>query len=89
MLLEKNAVEQVCRIVLTILSVGLPDFSWKNIPKRVKIIPNYHKNIKWPQNIPDGCKIFQITIKYIEYHFKALQYIPNWVFCTKFTIWQP
>jgi hypothetical protein len=34
---------------------GLPDFSWRNIPKRVVNAPNYQtavKYSKWPQNIP-------------------------------------
>jgi hypothetical protein len=31
---------------------GLPDLSWYNIPKRKKCT-------KWPENIPNGLKIYQ------------------------------
>jgi hypothetical protein len=39
---------------------GLPDFSWYNVPKRGKDIPNSLKFNKWPQNIPNSHKIAQI-----------------------------
>jgi hypothetical protein len=32
---------------------GLPDFSWNNIPKRGK----------YPQNIPNGHKIYNMAVK--------------------------
>jgi hypothetical protein len=38
------------------LKPGLPDFSRYNIPKRGKYT-------KWPQNIPNGHKIFPMAIK--------------------------
>jgi hypothetical protein len=34
--------------VLNIARPGLPDFSWYNVPKWEKIIPNDPKNTKWP-----------------------------------------
>jgi hypothetical protein len=44
-------------------SQGLPDFSWCNIPKRGKNMPNSHKKYqmsttytKWPENKPTGQK---------------------------------
>jgi hypothetical protein len=41
---------------------GLPDLSWYNIPKRGKnkITVKY---TKWPQNIPNGHKIYQMAVK--------------------------
>jgi hypothetical protein len=43
----------------------------KNIP--------YHRNItKWPQNLPNGRKMFQMTIKCTKIvHSKALQKLPQ------------
>jgi hypothetical protein len=35
---------------------GLPDVSWYNIPK-------WEKYTKWPQNIPNGHKIYQMEAK--------------------------
>jgi hypothetical protein len=52
---------------------GLPDFSWYNIPKRVKLITRYKKyrmaakHTKWPQNIPNGNKIYQMDTKYTKW----------------------
>jgi hypothetical protein len=41
-------------------------------------IPNYHNITKWPQNIPNDCEIFQMTIKYTSiFHSKALQNLPK------------
>jgi hypothetical protein len=46
---------------------GLPDFSWYNIPTKMKNVENIPNNLKiyqitlkytkWPQNIPNGLKI--------------------------------
>jgi hypothetical protein len=38
---------------------GLPDFSWYNIPKWEKLQQVTFKYTKWPQNIPNGHKIYQ------------------------------
>jgi hypothetical protein len=38
---------------------GLPDFSWRNIPKRGKIYPMSTKYTKWSQNRQNGHKIYQ------------------------------
>jgi hypothetical protein len=35
----------------------LPDFSWYNIPKRVKMYQNGGKYTKWPLNMLNGRKI--------------------------------
>jgi hypothetical protein len=41
-------------------------------------IPNYYNITKWPLNIPNGRKIFQMTIKYTNiFHSKALQDLPK------------
>jgi hypothetical protein len=49
------------------LKLGLPDFSWCNIPKR-------GKHTKWPQNTPKCHKIYPMAIKYtIIFHWKNLR----------------
>jgi hypothetical protein len=53
-------------LVTTVFGPGLPHFSWYNIPKR-------GENIKWPQNISNGHKIYQMATKYIKWP----QNIPN------------
>jgi hypothetical protein len=62
---------------LLCLRTGLPDFSWYMIPKQAKV--------------PDGHKISQITINYINiFPSKALQNLPKLKFLVwKETIWQP
>jgi hypothetical protein len=56
---------------------GLPDFSWDNTPK-AKNIPKSIKYHKWPENIPNGCKIDQMVVKYtIIFHRKPLQNLPK------------
>jgi hypothetical protein len=45
-------------------------------------IPNYHEMAKWYQNIPNGCNIFQMTIKCTNIFLsKALQNLPKLGFC--------
>jgi hypothetical protein len=38
---------------------GFPDFSWYTIPKPDKM---YQMNTKWPLNIPNVSKIFQMAM---------------------------
>jgi hypothetical protein len=61
------------RLPLRFVWTGLPDFSWYNVPKWGKTIPNNHKiyqiTIKYtkrPQSIPKGSKIKQMFIKYTK-----------------------
>jgi hypothetical protein len=83
------------RCVLLMFISGLPDCSWFNIPKRLKIYT------KWPQNIPHDHKIYHMTTKYSKFlkiyqmvvkytHIflsKALQNIPKLGFLAcKYTI---
>jgi hypothetical protein len=68
-----------------LLEAPLPDFSWYKIPKREKL-PNNHKYSKWPKSIPNGCKMFQLIIKYTGiFHCKALQNISALGFLVKKT----
>jgi hypothetical protein len=57
-------------------SVGLPDFSWFNVPKRENL-PNYRKiyvqdshNTKWH-------KMYQVTIKFTIWDFGTFANIPS------------
>jgi hypothetical protein len=54
-------------------------------------IPNYHNITKWPLNIPNDHKIFQMTTKYTGiFHSKALQNLHKFgCLVWKQTIWQP
>jgi hypothetical protein len=50
------------------------------------------KNVpKWPQNIPNGCKIDEMSIKFTNiFYCKTLQNLPKLEFLVwKYTIWQP
>jgi hypothetical protein len=47
---------------------GLPDFSWY-------VIPKLEKCTKSTQNVPNGHKIPQISVKYSDAH-KIYQYFP-------------
>jgi hypothetical protein len=55
----------VTNVVAT--QAGLPDFSWYNIPTRGTIYHKIHqmatKYTKWPQNTPNGLKIYQLATK--------------------------
>jgi hypothetical protein len=42
----------------------LPDFSWYNVPKRVKIYQQTTKYTHWPQNIPSVYKIYQMPMTF-------------------------
>jgi hypothetical protein len=56
----------------------LPDFSWYNIPKWGKIYPMTPKYSQWPQNIPIGRIINQLSIKYTNILLgKTLQNLPK------------
>jgi hypothetical protein len=66
--------------------------------KTGKNIPTDHNITKWPQNVSNGLKIFQMTIKYSTndykytnvFHHKAHQNLPKFGFLVwKYTIWQP
>jgi hypothetical protein len=61
-----------CLYVRTLyLSQGLPDFAWYHRTKKIQMAT---KCTKWPQNIPNGCKIFRTATKYINIiSSKALQ----------------
>jgi hypothetical protein len=49
---------------------GSPDFSWHMVPKP-------HKCNKWTQNVTNGHKIYQMSVKYVNiFQSKALQYLP-------------
>jgi hypothetical protein len=56
---------------------------------------NSEKFIRWPQNVPNGHKIAQISVKYYKYVnifqcTRALQNLPKWwFFGLKKNIWQP
>jgi hypothetical protein len=41
-------------------AAGLPDFFGPNIP-------NWEKYDKWPQTIPNGHKLYQMSIKYSKW----------------------
>jgi hypothetical protein len=41
-------------VAVIVVTAGLPDFSWYNIPKRGKYIPTYHK-------------VYQIATKYTKW----------------------
>jgi hypothetical protein len=57
---------------------GLPDFSWLNIPKTLKSIPNYHKITKWLWNIPNVQNVFHMRTKYTNiFPCMALQNLPK------------
>jgi hypothetical protein len=49
---------------------GLPDCSWYDIPKR-------EKHTKWPQNVPNGHKICQMTEKSFKRTYVGVIYIPT------------
>jgi hypothetical protein len=55
--------------------IGLPDFSWYNVPKLGKIYQMTTKLPKCPLNIQYGCKIFQMD-KNIQ-TLSSIVY-PNW-----------
>jgi hypothetical protein len=65
---------------------GLPDFSWHNIPKRGKI---YHI----AKALPNGHKIYQITLniqnyqkmvyKHFPFYVRPSKIYPNWDFWLK------
>jgi hypothetical protein len=56
------------------LGTGLPDFYWYSIPKTGKMYQMNTKFTKWPQNLPNLSKIFQMAIKYINiFQSKVLQ----------------
>jgi hypothetical protein len=53
-------------------------FSFVQNTKALENEANDYKITKCPLNIPNGCKIFQMTrINYSIFHSKALQNIPN------------
>jgi hypothetical protein len=54
-----HLLNQKCSQIKPIFNSGLPDFSWHNIPKRGEFT-------KWPQTIPNGHKIYQMTGKWIH-----------------------
>jgi hypothetical protein len=58
--------------------------------KTVKKRQTYQNITKWPWNIPDDNKIFQMTVKYTNMFLcKALQNLPKLGFLVwKYTIWQ-
>jgi hypothetical protein len=72
--------DQGCQIFL-----GTP---YQNGENRYQITINY---TKWPQNIPNGCKIDPMAIKYTNiFYCKTLQNLPKLGFLfSKYTIWQP
>jgi hypothetical protein len=47
------------------------------VPKPGKMYQMNTKCTKWPYNIPNICKIFQIAIKYIIFKPKDLQNLPK------------
>jgi hypothetical protein len=55
-------------VVVTPPDQGCQIFSWHNIPKQGKIYQMAIKYTKWPQNVPNGHKIF---------HCKCLQNLPK------------
>jgi hypothetical protein len=60
---------------------GLPDFSWYSTPKRGKYTKMTTKCKKLPQNIRNGSKIDQISIKFTHtFRCKTLQNLPKLVF---------
>jgi hypothetical protein len=65
---------------------GLPDFSRNNIPK-------WEKYTKWPQNIPNVHRIYQIAVNIQNGHkiYLPVKLYPNWDFwyANTYTIWQP
>jgi hypothetical protein len=53
-------------------------FVFTQYTKRRENIPNYHNITKWPKYITNGCKIFQMTVKYTSiFHSKALKNLPK------------
>jgi hypothetical protein len=65
----RKAWKQGCQI--------FPDTIYQNEGK----IPYYHNITKWPYNIPNDRKMFQMTIKYTSIFLsKALQNLPKFGF---------
>jgi hypothetical protein len=54
-------------LIHLLLHVGLPDFSWYNIPTRRKIYQITTKYSKWPQTMPNNNKIFQMATNYTKW----------------------
>jgi hypothetical protein len=70
----------------------LPDFSWYNIPKWVKVYQIIHKLPNGPKICtPNGSNIFQLAIKCTNtFQSEALQNLPKLEYLVrKDTIWQP
>jgi hypothetical protein len=69
---------------------GLPDSSWYNIPKWVKIYQMTIEYTDWPYNIPNCREIDQMGIKYFNiFQCKTLQNLPKLGFLFwKYTTWQ-
>jgi hypothetical protein len=67
---------------------GLPDFSWRMLPKPDKNVPNEHKLYEMVIKYPE---IFQMSINYTDiFQSKAHQNLPKLGFLVlKQTIWQP
>jgi hypothetical protein len=60
---------------------GLPDFSCYNIPKWERIYQITRKYTKWPENMANGRKIYQMDIKYTNiFYSKTLQNLPKFGF---------
>jgi hypothetical protein len=45
---------------------GLPDFSWYNIPQRIKTYQNVERYTKTGGNISNGHKMYQIAGKFTK-----------------------
>jgi hypothetical protein len=64
----------------------LPDFSWYDIPKRIKIFQNTTKYTKFPSIIPNGHKVAIPNLHKIYQHLQ-LQVPPKftkiWIFGLK------
>jgi hypothetical protein len=64
---------------------GLPDFSRNSIPKQGKIYQIITALPSSFKNLPNGGKIFQMTLKYTNiFHSKVLQNLPN----LDFLVWK-
>jgi hypothetical protein len=59
-------------------STGLPDFSWRMIPKQEKMYRMSEICNEWSQNIPNIHRIFQMAITYINiFQSEALKIFPK------------
>jgi hypothetical protein len=88
---DKTRVETIWRQRKLKWLPGMPDCfatTYQNGTKYTKITRKY---TKWPLNMANGRKVYQMDIKYTtNFHCKTLKNLPKFGFLvSKYTIWQP